>query len=75
MASQELRNRLREQRRAAGMTIEDLADASDVGTTAIKAIEGGHAPTPTVQAKLAAALTVRVEDLFFWSEPAEAVAS
>lgn len=43
---------------------------SGVSRTAIKDIElRGHAPTPTVQAKLAAALTVRVEDLFFWSEP------
>lgn len=73
MASQTLRNNVREQRKAAGMTLEDLSSASGVGTTAIKAIEAGHAPTPTVQAKLAAALGLRVEDVFVWSEPATAV--
>jgi DNA-binding XRE family transcriptional regulator len=68
-----LRNRVRELRKSAGMTIDDLAAVSGVGTTAIKAVEGGHAPTPTVQARLSVALNARVEDVFFWTEPSEPV--
>jgi DNA-binding XRE family transcriptional regulator len=71
-----LRNRVRECREAADMTLDDLAGASSVAKTTIKEIERGHGPTPTIQLRLAGALNVKVNELFFWEDPpVEAVAS
>lgn len=76
MIEQVLKNSLRERRKAAGMSVEDLSVAADVAISTIKEIERGHAPTPSVQLRLASALGCRVEELFFWEDaPPQAVAS
>lgn len=71
-----MRNRVRERRLELEMTIAELAESADVSRRVVGLIDRGdkHTPSGTVQLKLARALDIAVQELF-WSEPAQAVAS
>jgi DNA-binding XRE family transcriptional regulator len=63
-------NRVRVERRAQGLTMEALAIKAGVALKSVKNIEtvSGYAPSGTVMVKIAAALGLKVSDLFD-SEP------
>jgi len=67
-----MRNSVAMTRRSAGLSLTDLARATGLSRLTIRVIERdeGHAPSGTVQLRLAEALGTTVQDLF-WSEPAE----
>ncbi|MDA8606423.1 helix-turn-helix transcriptional regulator [Flavobacteriales bacterium] len=58
-------NRLEEQRRAAGLTQQELSVAAEVSRKSINAIENGvYVPSTVLALKIAATLNCMVEDLF-----------
>lgn len=59
--------RIKELREARGMTQEELSEASGVSRTTIWALENGteHSTTTKTLRKLADALSVTIEQLFF----------
>ena len=62
---QKLLNRLEEQRRAAGLTQQELSVAAEVSRKSINAIENGvYVPSTVLALKIAATLNCKVEDLF-----------
>ncbi|MFN8525154.1 MAG: helix-turn-helix transcriptional regulator [Chloroflexota bacterium] len=66
-----LRNRVRDRRAELGLTQEQLAERAEVSVRAVGMIESGagHAPTGAVMLRLASALGVPMNALF-WSEDA-----
>lgn len=70
----QVESHVRELRRAAGLTQEELARRCGVSRQALIAIEAGRVqPSVTVALRLAAALGRRVEDIFRIAEPGDAV--
>ena len=66
MTSETLGNRLKEARAEAGLTQAELADRVGVSRKTINTVENGvFVPSTLLALKLAAALSVGVEDLFF----------
>ena len=66
MTSETLGNRLKEARAEAGITQAELADLVGVSRKTINTVENGvFVPSTLLALKLAAALSVGVEDLFF----------
>ena len=65
-----LRNRVRERRRALGLTVAEMARQAGVSRRVAGLVDRGtnHVPSGTVQLKLAQALETTVQDLFY-SEP------
>ena len=61
------RNRLREARESAGISMDKLQELSGVAKPTIWGIDKGHWPTETVRVKLANALNVNAGWLF-WVE-------
>ncbi len=62
----ELANKLREAREARGWTQAELAEAIGVSRKTINTVENGvFVPSTIVALKIAKALRLRVEDLFF----------
>lgn len=72
-ASEELHNALLELRSAAGLTQQALADAARVTRKTINTIERGHyVPSTVLALRIARALTVEVEQVFWLPEDARA---
>lgn len=66
MTSETLGNRLKEARAEAGITQAELADLVGVSRKTVNTVENGvFVPSTLLALKLAAALSVAVEDLFF----------
>ena len=66
MTGETLGNRLKEARAEAGVTQAELADLVGVSRKTINTVENGvFVPSTLLALKLAAALSVGVEDLFF----------
>lgn len=63
-------------RKALGMSQRDLAAAAGIAQATLVKIEAndGYAPSGTVQVKLATALGVETQELFWSEDAAEAVA-
>lgn len=72
-----VKNRIRELRFAAGeMTQQQLADAIGVTRQTVNAIEGGkYSPTLEVAFAIAAALGVKLDDVFQYEAPKPARAT
>ena len=69
MAEPRLGNRLREARARLGLTQAELADLVQVSRKTINTVENGvFVPSTLLALKLAAALSQRVEQLFFLDE-------
>lgn len=68
-----MRNRVREQRRALGLTLADLAERAGISRRVAGLVDrqAEHTPSGTVQLKIARALGTSVQDLFY-SEPVKA---
>ena len=65
MAERRLENRLKEIRSARGLTQADLADMAGVSRKTINTVENGvFVPSTILALTLAAALKMRVEDIF-----------
>ena len=62
---QKLLNRLKERRRAAGLTQQELSVVAEVSRKSSNAIENGvYVPSTVLALKIAATLKCKVEDLF-----------
>ncbi len=60
-----LLNNLRELRRSAGLTQQELSESADVSRKSINAIENGiYVPSTVLSLKIAETLNCSVEDLF-----------
>ena len=58
-------NNLRELRRSAGLTQQELSESADVSRKSINAIENGiYVPSTVLSLKIAETLNCSVEDLF-----------
>jgi putative transcriptional regulator len=67
--AEQLNNRLREAREAAGLTQAQLAEAVGVSRKTVNTVENGiFVPSTTIALKLAKALGQSVESLFFLIE-------
>lgn len=65
-----MKNRVKELRKAKGMTLKQLAGKSGIGKTAISDFEGGKtSPTLYTLSRLAAALDVSIDELFEEKKP------
>lgn len=72
-ASKELHNALLELRQAAGLTQQALADATTVTRKTINTIERGHyVPSTVLALRIARALAVEVEQVFWLPDDARA---
>ena len=70
MAERRLQNRLKDIRSARGLTQADLADMAGVSRKTINTVENGvFVPSTTLALTLAAALKLRVEEIFFLDKP------
>ncbi len=62
-----MENRLRELRRARGMTQQELADAAEISRQTVIAIEAGRFnPSVLLAFRLAKALGMTIEDIFIF---------
>jgi putative transcriptional regulator len=68
--AEQLANRLREAREAAGLTQAELAERIGVSRKTVNTVEiGVFVPSTVIALKLAGALGCAVEDLFFLAAP------